>query len=236
MEWVNELAAGPGPGTTTSCSWYIRPLFLLPFCFFAYRRSLLGIGTHRGCPGDQHGVVPAAGEPEPGGRRDAGRGAKLPVRAVGRRQGVRLVAVPAAFTALARDLLAPVAGLGVGGDQRCGVFVEDRLDVRGQRHRRRERAHLLPAVAGPIMVDALIVIVARRLVRRGRGEAGMSGVGMLGSRFPYLRFGTGPEPLVMLPGLPSTTSPHRSATPASTPGRCAAWPLGARSPCCGGPT
>jgi pimeloyl-ACP methyl ester carboxylesterase len=29
----------------------------------------------------------------------------------------------------------------------------------------------------------------------------MSGVGMLGSRFPYLRFGTGPEPLVMLPGL-----------------------------------
>jgi hypothetical protein len=24
-------------------SWYIRPLFFLPFCFFAYRRSLLGI-------------------------------------------------------------------------------------------------------------------------------------------------------------------------------------------------
>ncbi|HEV2743352.1 MAG TPA: hypothetical protein VGV91_09370 [Rubrobacter sp.] len=24
-------------------SWYIRPLFLLPFCFFAYRRSLLGM-------------------------------------------------------------------------------------------------------------------------------------------------------------------------------------------------
>src|ERR687893_2252015 len=24
-------------------SWYIRPLFLLPFCYFAYRRSLLGI-------------------------------------------------------------------------------------------------------------------------------------------------------------------------------------------------
>ena len=24
-------------------SWYVRPLFLLPFCFFAYRRSLLGI-------------------------------------------------------------------------------------------------------------------------------------------------------------------------------------------------
>jgi hypothetical protein len=24
-------------------SWYVRPLFILPFCFFAYRRSLLGI-------------------------------------------------------------------------------------------------------------------------------------------------------------------------------------------------
>ena len=24
-------------------SWYVRPLFLLPFCFFAYRRSLFGI-------------------------------------------------------------------------------------------------------------------------------------------------------------------------------------------------
>ncbi len=24
-------------------SWYVRPLFLLPFCYFAYRRSLLGL-------------------------------------------------------------------------------------------------------------------------------------------------------------------------------------------------
>ena len=24
-------------------SWYVRPLFLLPFCYFAYRRSVLGI-------------------------------------------------------------------------------------------------------------------------------------------------------------------------------------------------
>ena len=24
-------------------SWYVRPLFILPFCFFAYRRNLLGI-------------------------------------------------------------------------------------------------------------------------------------------------------------------------------------------------
>ena len=24
-------------------SWYIRPLFILPFCYFAYRRSVWGI-------------------------------------------------------------------------------------------------------------------------------------------------------------------------------------------------
>ncbi len=24
-------------------SWYIRPLFLLPFCYFAYKRSMWGI-------------------------------------------------------------------------------------------------------------------------------------------------------------------------------------------------
>ncbi|HZB83209.1 MAG TPA: hypothetical protein VE288_10270 [Rubrobacteraceae bacterium] len=26
-------------------SWYVRPLFILPFCWFAYRRSLLGLGV-----------------------------------------------------------------------------------------------------------------------------------------------------------------------------------------------
>jgi hypothetical protein len=24
-------------------SWYIRPLFILPFCYFAYRKNLLGV-------------------------------------------------------------------------------------------------------------------------------------------------------------------------------------------------
>jgi hypothetical protein len=30
-------------------SWYIRPLFLIPFCFFAYRRSLAGIAITAFC-------------------------------------------------------------------------------------------------------------------------------------------------------------------------------------------
>src|SRR5687767_8323883 len=32
-----------GVGHHNVLSWYVRPLFLLPFCFFAYRRSLWGI-------------------------------------------------------------------------------------------------------------------------------------------------------------------------------------------------
>ncbi len=43
MDWVHELAAWAWERHHNVLSWYIRPLFLLPFCFFAYRRSVLGI-------------------------------------------------------------------------------------------------------------------------------------------------------------------------------------------------
>src|ERR687893_1582467 len=43
MEWVNDLVAWAWARHHNILSWYIRPLFLLPFCFFADRRSLLGI-------------------------------------------------------------------------------------------------------------------------------------------------------------------------------------------------
>ena len=43
MELINDVAAWAWARHHNILSWYIRPLFLLPFCFFAYRRSLLGI-------------------------------------------------------------------------------------------------------------------------------------------------------------------------------------------------
>lgn len=40
---IEEFAAWAWARHHNELSWYIRPLFLLPFCYFAYKRSLLGI-------------------------------------------------------------------------------------------------------------------------------------------------------------------------------------------------
>jgi hypothetical protein len=43
MGIMEELTAWAWERHHNVLSWYIRPLFLLPFCYFAYRRSLFGI-------------------------------------------------------------------------------------------------------------------------------------------------------------------------------------------------
>jgi hypothetical protein len=40
---VDEFATWAWARHHNELSWYVRPLFLLPFCYFAYRRSLWGI-------------------------------------------------------------------------------------------------------------------------------------------------------------------------------------------------
>jgi hypothetical protein len=42
-EHLNDFISWVWARHHNELSWYVRPLFLLPFCFFAYRRSLLGI-------------------------------------------------------------------------------------------------------------------------------------------------------------------------------------------------
>jgi len=42
-ELVNDLLSWIWARHHNELSWYVRPLFLMPFCYFAYRRSLLGI-------------------------------------------------------------------------------------------------------------------------------------------------------------------------------------------------
>ena len=44
MDVIDDVAAWAWARHHNILSWYIRPRFLLPFCLFAYRRSLLGIG------------------------------------------------------------------------------------------------------------------------------------------------------------------------------------------------
>ena len=43
MELLNDFLSWVWARHHNELSWYVRPLFLLPFCFFAYRRSLKGI-------------------------------------------------------------------------------------------------------------------------------------------------------------------------------------------------
>src|SRR5262245_18214898 len=43
MDFLNDIAAWAWARHHNLLSWYIRPLFLLPLCYFAYRRSWKGI-------------------------------------------------------------------------------------------------------------------------------------------------------------------------------------------------
>ena len=43
MELLNEFHSWARTRHHNPLSWYIRPLFLLPFCCFAYKRSMWGI-------------------------------------------------------------------------------------------------------------------------------------------------------------------------------------------------
>jgi hypothetical protein len=43
MELLNDFLSWVWSRHHNELSWYVRPLFLLPFCFFAYKRSLAGI-------------------------------------------------------------------------------------------------------------------------------------------------------------------------------------------------
>ncbi len=45
MDLMQEFAAWAWARHHNVLSWYIRPLFLIPYCYFAYRRSALGIAA-----------------------------------------------------------------------------------------------------------------------------------------------------------------------------------------------
>ncbi len=43
MDMLQELLAWVWARHHNELSWYVRPLFILPFCYFAYRRSMRGV-------------------------------------------------------------------------------------------------------------------------------------------------------------------------------------------------
>ena len=64
-EWLTELASWAWDRHHNILSWYIRPLFLLPFCFFAWRRSRLGIGITLLALATSMAWFPAPAAPDP---------------------------------------------------------------------------------------------------------------------------------------------------------------------------
>lgn len=66
MEWLNELASWAWARHHNELSWYIRPLFLLPFAYFSYRRSGWGIALTLVALATSMAWFPAPEHPTPG--------------------------------------------------------------------------------------------------------------------------------------------------------------------------
>lgn len=65
IEWLNELLAWSWERHHNILSWYIRPLFFLPFCYFAYKRSWKGIVLTLVALATSHAWFPAPETPDP---------------------------------------------------------------------------------------------------------------------------------------------------------------------------
>jgi hypothetical protein len=64
-EWLAELASWAWDRHHNVLSWYIRPLFLLPYCWFAYRRSATGIAVTLVALATSMAWFPAPAHPDP---------------------------------------------------------------------------------------------------------------------------------------------------------------------------
>lgn len=65
MEFLNEFADWAWARHANPLSWYIRPLFLLPFMYFAYRRSWTGIWATLVATATSMFWFPAPADPDP---------------------------------------------------------------------------------------------------------------------------------------------------------------------------
>ena len=168
MDWLNELAAWAWARHHNILSWYIRPLFLLPFCFFAYRRSLLGIALTLVALATSMAWFPAPASPSPAviEMLDAERDYLF-----GPWNAAKVFAsllIPATFTALALAFWRRSLIWGLVVINGAVLFkIGWTYAVSGTAG---ANAHLVPALAGLVLVNAL-VIAAARLVARRRTEA-----------------------------------------------------------------
>ena len=128
-------------------SWYIRPLFFLPFCYFAYRRSLFGITLTLVALATSIFWFPAPETASPAVIEMLAAERDVSHRRLDALEGPRRLADPDLVRRPRPGLLETVARLGAGGHQR-GDPDQDRVDIRLQH---RSGRHVAPARrrAGP---------------------------------------------------------------------------------------
>ena len=65
METLQNLAEWAWTRHHNPLSWYIRPLFLIPFCYFAWRRNLTGVAATLVALATSMFWFPALASPDP---------------------------------------------------------------------------------------------------------------------------------------------------------------------------
>jgi hypothetical protein len=165
---TEEFAAWAWARHHNELSWYIRPLFLLPFCYFAYKRSLWGITLTVVALATSMFWFPAPERVEPGAAAFLAMEREYLTSDWSVWKVLVGLIVPASFAALAvafwkRSLL---WGLGV-----INAMVLVKVVWSFYFGEASGGLTLLPsAVVGLAVCDAVIVYVVRRRRRRSSGE------------------------------------------------------------------
>jgi hypothetical protein len=143
-------------------SWYIRPLFLLPFCYFAYKRSLAGIGITLLALATSMFWFPAPEKPSPAVIEMLAAEKEYLTGEWTLAKFFLALLVPISFTALAltfrtRSLLYSLAAINASIVFKIIAWTFVVSDAT------RALAHLPAAVLGLAVCDAVILGVMRRL-------------------------------------------------------------------------
>jgi hypothetical protein len=164
VDVINDVAAWAWARHHNILSWYIRPLFLLPFCWFAYRRSLLGIAATLVALATSMAWFPAPVKPDPAVIEMLNAEREYLLGPWNAAKVVASLLIPATFIALALAFWRRSLVWGLAVINGAVLFkIGWTYAVSGTAG---ANAHLVPALAGLALVDVLLVVVARVLGQR----------------------------------------------------------------------
>ena len=164
MELINDVAAWAWARHHNILSWYIRPLFLLPFCFFAYRRRLSGISITLIALATSMAWFPAPTTPSAAVVEMLKAEHDYLFGPWGLAKVLAALAIPATFAALALAFWRRSMAWGLIVINAAVLFkIGWTYAVSGTAG---ATAHLVPALAGLVLVNAMVIGAARLLARR----------------------------------------------------------------------